>query len=163
MSDPSPAASSSKLGLKALIGSGDKILPFTAPFLAAGLVLNTLFPAVFRVGGPSHVLKAAAGLLLVPGVVIWLWAVALIVTKARRGEIVTTGPYALVKHPIYTSVGLLVIPSFCVLLNTWIGLVIGIALYVGARMYAPKEEEELAKRFGPAWNAYTRNVKIPWL
>jgi len=86
MSDPSPAASSSKLGLKALIGSGDKILPFTAPFL-----------------------------------------------------------------------------SFCVLLNTWIGLVIGIALYVGARMYAPKEEEELAKRFGPAWNAYTRNVKIPWL
>ena len=151
------------MNLKALIGSGDKIWLFTLPFLAVGLVLNILFPAVFWVGGPSHVLRAIAYIVLIPGVLIWLWSTALIATKARRGELITTGPYALVKHPIYTSVGLLVIPSFCLLLNTWLGVLVGIVLYIGARIYAPQEEIELSKTFGPAWDDYCRKVKMPWL
>lgn len=163
MSDPSPVPLSSKLGLRALIGSGDKILPFTAPFLLVGLALNILFPAAFRVGGPSHALGAASWLVLILGVTIWWWSVALILTKARRGELVTTGPYALVKHPIYTSVGLLVIPWFCFLLDTWLGVPVGIALYVGARIFAPAEEAKLSKTFGPAWDDYRRRVKVPWL
>lgn len=151
------------MNIRSLIGSGDKIWYFTMPFLAVGLALNILFPAAFRVGGPSSVLKVIALIMLAPGVVLWLWAVALLLTKARRGELITTGPYALVKHPIYTSVGLLVIPSFCFLLNTWLGVLVGIALYVGARLFAPREEVQLSKTFGPAWDEYDRGVKIPWL
>lgn len=151
------------MNLKALIGSGDKIMLFTLPFLAVGLVLNILSPAVFRVGGPSHILKVISFLMLISGIVIWLWSVALIMTKARRGELITTGPYALAKHPIYTSVGLLVTPSFCFLLNTWLGALVGPVLYVGARIYAPEEERTLSQTFGPAWDEYCRKVKIPWL
>ena len=149
--------------LKELIGSGDKIWLFTLPFLAVGLALNILFPAVFKVGGPSNALKAISFVMLIPGVVIWLWSFTLILTKARRGELITTGPYALVKHPIYTSVGLLVIPSACFLLNTWLGALVGVALYIGARRYAPEEERTLSRTFGPAWDAYAGKVKIPWL
>lgn len=163
MSDPSPIQASSKLKLEDLVGSGHQILPFTAPFFAIGLALNILFPAAFRVGGPAPVLRAASWLGLILGVTVWWWSVALILTKARRGELVTTGPYALVKHPIYTSVGLLVIPSFCLLLNTWLGVPVGLALYAGARIYAPAEEEKLSKTFGPAWDDYRRRVKIPWV
>ncbi len=149
--------------LKELIGSGDKIWLFTLPFLAVGLALNIMFPSVFEVGGPSHALKAISLVMLTPGVVIWLWSFTLILTKARRGELITTGPYALVKHPIYTSVGLLVIPSACFLLNTWLGALVGIALYIGARRYGPEEERILSRTFGPAWDAYAGKVKIPWL
>ena len=149
--------------LKELVGSGGRIWLFTMPILAVGLALNILVPAVFRVGGPSHVLKAISCLMLIVGVPIWLWSTALIATKARRGELITTGPYALVKHPIYTSVGLLVIPSAGFLLNTWLGALVGIVLYIGARIYAPREEVALAKTFGPAWDDYCRKVKLPWL
>jgi protein-S-isoprenylcysteine O-methyltransferase Ste14 len=151
------------MNVRSLIGRGDKIWYFTLPFLAVGLVLNILFPPAFRVGGPSPIFKVIALLMLVPGVVIWLWSVALLLTKARRGELITMGPYALVKHPIYTSVGLLVIPSLGFLLNTWLGALVGIALYVGARIFAPREEVQLSKTFGAAWDEYVHNIKIPWL
>ncbi len=149
--------------LKELVGSGGRIWLFTLPILAVGLVLNILYPAVFRVGGPSHILRTISFLMLIPGIVIWWWSTALIATKARRGELITTGPYALIKHPIYTSVGLLVIPSACFLLNTWLGALVGIVLYIGARRYAPEEEKTLSRTFGPAWDAYVGKVKMPWL
>jgi hypothetical protein len=39
--------------LKPLVGSGDKIGLFAAPFLIVGLILNILFPSLFSVGGPQ--------------------------------------------------------------------------------------------------------------
>lgn len=49
------------------------------------------------------------------------------------------------------------------LLNTWLGAAIGIAMYVGARRYAPAEEAALAETFGPAWDDYAARVMLPWL
>jgi protein-S-isoprenylcysteine O-methyltransferase Ste14 len=40
---------------------------------------------------------------------------------------------------------------------------IGFALYVGSRMYAPAEEAELATRFGADWDRYCEGVALPWL
>jgi protein-S-isoprenylcysteine O-methyltransferase Ste14 len=149
--------------LSALIGSGDRIMLFTLPFLAAGIFLNFLFPSWFGVGGPSTLLRVISIVMLVHGVVLWLWSVALVLIKVPRGELITTGPYALVKHPLYTSVALLVFPAAGVLLDTWLGVLVGMTLYIGSRKYAPEEEIGLAKTFGPAWDAYARKVKIPWL
>jgi protein-S-isoprenylcysteine O-methyltransferase Ste14 len=81
----------------------------------------------------------------------------------RAAELVTTGPYAVVNHPLYASVAVLVLPWVGFLSNTWLGAVIGIALYVGLRLFAPAEEAELAQEFGPAWDDYCRRVKMPWL
>jgi hypothetical protein len=36
-------------------------------------------------------------------------------------------------------------------------------LYVASRMFAPAEEVELAQTFGPLWDAYAAEVKLPWL
>ncbi len=76
---------------------------------------------------------------------------------------ITSGPFAVAKHPLYTSVGLLVLPAAGILLGTWLGVVIGVALYVGARLFAPAEEQELRRRFGTRWDAYQRRVMLPWL
>lgn len=151
------------MSLKALIGAGDRIALFVLPFVVVGVGLNLAFPSAFEVGGPSDALRAISIAVLIPGVVVWLWSVALILTKAARGELITSGPYAWVKHPIYTSVALLVLPWAGFLLNTWVGAVIGIALYVASRRYAPTEEAVLAQTFGAAWDGYTRTVRFPWL
>jgi len=149
--------------LKVLVGSGQKIGLFTLPFLAAGLLLNILFPAIFYVGGPSMVLKIVSIIIMIPGVIIWLWSVYLILTKVPHKELITSGPYSLVKHPLYTGVALLVLPWCGFLLNTWLGAFIGIVLYIGVRIFARNEEEILSKIFGSAWADYTSRVKIPWL
>lgn len=106
---------------------------------------------------------AVSAVVLAVGVVVWAWSVLLILTRVRAGELVTTGPYSLVKHPLYTSVALLVLPWLGFLLGTWLGALIGIALYAGSRLFAPAEEADLAGRFGLEWAAYCRRVKIPWL
>jgi protein-S-isoprenylcysteine O-methyltransferase Ste14 len=147
--------------LKELVGSGDKIWLFVLPVLAPGLVLNVVFPAVFRVGGPPPFLEWLAIPMLASGVATLSWSIGLILTKARKGALITTGPYALVKHPIYTSGALLLAPSIGLLLDSWLGVLAGIVFYIGSRKYAPEEEIGLAKTFGPAWDAYCRTVKLP--
>ncbi len=149
--------------LKVLVGSGDKIGRLALPFFIVGAALNVIFPAVFRVGGPSRALKAVSFILLVPGVTVWIWSVILVLRKVPRGELITTGPYALMKHPIYAGVALLVLPWAGFLLNTWLGALLGAVFYLGSRMYAPEEEKSLAATFGPAWNEYAAKVKMPWL
>ncbi len=149
--------------LRALVGSGEKIGLFALPFVVAGVVLNVARPGWFRVGGPPPWLQILAMCMLVPGVGIWGWSVVLIATKARRGELITSGPYALVKHPLYTGVALLVLPSVGLLLNTWLGAALGLVMYVGSRIYAPEEEHLLARTYGAAWEEYCRRERLPWL
>ena len=149
--------------IKELVGSGDKIALLTLPFLATGLLLNILFPAFFSVGGPSPALGVIALIMMALGVTIWAWSVVLILTKVPRQELITTGPYSLVKHPLYTGVALLVVPSAGFLLNSWLGVLVGTVMYIGSRKYSPLEEEALARTFGASWDEYRRRVKIPWL
>jgi len=149
--------------LKILIGSGDKIGLLILPFLLAGLVLNIVYPAAFNVGGPPTVLRVASIIVLIPGLTIWAWSVALILRKVPRRELITNGPYAILKHPLYTGVALLVLPWIGFIFNTWLGAVIGIILYIASRIFAPAEEAELSRTFGATWDEYCSTVKIPWV
>jgi len=149
--------------LKALIGSGDRIGLFVLPFLLAGLVLNIVYPAAFDVGGPSAAVRAVSIVVLIPGLAMYAWSVVLILRKVPRGELITNGPYSIVKHPLYTGVALLVLPWIGFLINTWLGAAIGIILYIGSRIFAPAEEADLSKTFGLTWDEYCNAVKVPWL
>ena len=149
--------------LRSLVGSGDRIGLFTLPFVIVGLLLNAAYPSSFGVGGPGPVLRAISIVALIVGVTIWIWSVILILREVPEGHLITTGPFALVTHPLYTSVSLLVLPSIGFLLDTWLGALIGIVMYVATRRFAPQEEEALSTRFGARWDDYRSTVKIPWL
>ncbi|HET9082887.1 MAG TPA: isoprenylcysteine carboxylmethyltransferase family protein [Candidatus Limnocylindrales bacterium] len=149
--------------LKKLVGSGDLIALFALPFIIGGVAIHIANPTLLAVDATSGPIRAIAIFLLTIGVLTWAWSVGLILSRVPKGELITTGPYAVVKHPLYTSVGLLVLPALGVLLGTWLGALIGVPVYVGSRLFAPAEEAELRKMFGAEWDAYTRSVKLPWL
>jgi protein-S-isoprenylcysteine O-methyltransferase Ste14 len=151
------------MNVKALVGRGDKIALVVLPFLIVGVILNVALPRLFDVGGPSELLRVVSIVVLIPGVTIWIWSAVLILTKVPRGELITGGPYALVKHPLYTAVALMVLPWIGFLLNTWLGVLIGAVLFVATRIFAPEEEAALATTFGARWDAYATTVKAPWL
>lgn len=158
-----PSAAGHRASLKSLVGSGDRIALFTLPFALVPLALWAMDSSRFAIGGRSEVVVAIALVVLAVGVLAWAWSVMLILAKVPRGELITGGPFAVVKHPLYTSVGLLVLPSAGILLGTWLGVIIGVALYVGARLFAPAEEHELRSTFGARWEAYEQRVLLPWL
>ena len=151
------------MSLKNLIGSGDRIGLFVAPFAIVGLILNIADPSLFGVGGPPAWLRAVSIAILVPGLIIWIWTVMLILANVPRGRLITGGPYAWVKHPLYTAVAFLVLPWVGFLLDTWLGLALGVILYIGSRMFAPAEEASLSRSFGGAWLDYDHRIKLPWL
>ena len=149
--------------IRTLIGVGDKIGLLTLPFLIIGLIMNFTFPSLFSVGGPPKLLKVISAIILLLGMIIWVWSVILILTKVPHRKLITNGPYAMVKHPLYIGVGFLVLPWIGFLLNTWLGVLLGIVIYVGSRKFSPEEEKKLSKIFGNKWEEYCKKVKIPWL
>ena len=151
------------MNIRSLVGSGEKVALVTLPFLVAGVAANLVLPSAFAVGGPPDALRWLSVAILIPGVAIWVWSAALILVKVPRHELITSGPYALVRHPLYTDVALLVVPWVGFLLNTWLGVVIGLVMYLASRRFAPEEEATLAGTFGQAWDRYSTHVKVPWL
>ena len=149
--------------LRTLVGSGDSIALRTLPFAVVGVVANVAYPSLFDVGGPGPALRALSIVALIVGIAIWAWSAVLILEEVPKGHLITRGPFAVVKHPLYTSVSLLVLPSIGFLLDTWVGALIGIVMYIATRRFAPDEEEALSARFGARWDDYRATVKIPWL
>ena len=148
--------------LKELVGTGDRIAGITLPFTVLGIVANKLWPAVFHMGFGLPGLIAGVVLLAV-GVQLWLISVAQILRYVPTGKLITTGPFALVLHPLYTSVALLVIPGCGFVLDTWLGPALGLILYGAARMFAGAEEKFLAVRFPEEYRRYRQRVLLPWL
>ena len=87
------------MNIRALVGSGDRIGLVTLPFLVVGVVLNIAFPSLFTIGGPPTWFGVLSVLVLLVGVVNWAWCVYLLLIKVPRRELITNGPYAVVKHP----------------------------------------------------------------
>jgi protein-S-isoprenylcysteine O-methyltransferase Ste14 len=95
--------------------------------------------------------------------VMWIWSVVLILTKIPQKKLITSGPYAVVKHPLYAGVALLVLRWAGFLFNSWLGALLGVVVYIGSRVFSPEEEAVLSKIFGTAWEQYCSKVKLPWL
>lgn len=73
-------------------------------------------------------------------------------------ELVTSGPYAFVRHPIYTGILLAVFGSVLVSSFIWIIPLIGIAAYF---YYSAKtEEKNLIKIFPEKYPAYMKRTKM---
>ena len=151
------------MNLTKLVGSGDKIGLVTLPFIVAGVILSLADPLLLQVSDPPTWLYPLSIGVLAVGVPIWIWSVILILTNVPRGRLITGGPYSWLKHPLYTSVALLVLPWAGFLLDTWLGALIGAVLYAASRIFARAEEAELSRAFGESWDAYRRRVRLGWL
>lgn len=84
------------------------------------------------------------------------WGMPMAVKEAP--ELVTTGPYATVRHPIYTGVILAILGS--TLTGGWWWLVIFVistAYFIYAAM---REEKEMAKTFPDTYPAYKARTKM---
>ncbi|HEX3378071.1 MAG TPA: methyltransferase, partial [Candidatus Acidoferrales bacterium] len=76
-----------------------------------------------------------------------------------------SGPYALVRNPIYTSM-LLVLCAIAVMVSTWQLFLAALLLFVtGTEIRVRTEERLLASRFGKDFYAYKRSVPayLPFL
>ncbi len=135
-------------------------------FIAAGAWLWVPIP--LRLGELLRWVLAVQGeLLLGGGCLIYLWglralgamfgpASGLGVALFVGHRLITAGPYAIVRHPMYLGV-MLAASGSLLLYRTW--AVLGFAiLMLGLAFRARREERLLSDEFGEAWRAYAARV-----
>lgn len=115
---------------------------------------------------PLALIEAAAiALLMAAAVWLFVWATRTmgrnwsIVARTRADhELVTTGPFAYVRHPIYSAMALILLALAIGLGNEW-RLIVALPLYaLGTRLRIAEEERLLRAMFGPAYDAYAARV-----
>ncbi|HEY1724444.1 MAG TPA: isoprenylcysteine carboxylmethyltransferase family protein [Steroidobacteraceae bacterium] len=109
--------------------------------------------------------------LVVAGLIFSIWARRTIgrnwsgtVTVKQDHELITSGPYALVRHPIYTGLLLMFIGS-AIARGEWRGVVAVVIVLVALWRKLRLEERFMTETFGDAYRRYREHTAalIPWL
>jgi len=145
-------------------------LSHTLPF-AAGIFL---FCASHRLGGPlfglivprSELLYWLGVILTLTGFYITVKARIVLgrnwsgtVTLKENHELIQTGPYRYVRHPIYTGLILAFFGS-AVALDEWRGVLAVLLIIIAFRIKLGIEERWMTDYFGPMYASYRRRTKM---
>jgi protein-S-isoprenylcysteine O-methyltransferase Ste14 len=123
---------------------------------------------VFRGGSlavHSPLLGAIGAIVFASGIALAIWARVYLgrnwgmpMTQKAEPELVTSGPYRFVRHPIYS--GLLAAMLGTALVNNLLGLII-VAILIGYFYYcASVEEKNLSATFPTGYPAYRNSTKM---
>lgn len=149
-------------GMLFIAGIVFTLLPIHGPFRdAQGLIALAMQPIVLD----SPALQSASALTALAGLGIALWArlalgrnwSARVVVKDEH-ELVTTGPYAAIRHPIYTALILLFLATVLAVRAPF--SILGLALIMlSFWIKLGAEEEMMSEAFPDAYPAYMARTK----
>jgi protein-S-isoprenylcysteine O-methyltransferase Ste14 len=115
---------------------------------------------------PAGAARTVLGMAVAIPAVVMAWQAVLHLGKQFRlhaglyddHELVRTGPYAIVRHPIYSSLMAMLVAD-CLLLTQWPWALVALAMYIaGTEIRVRSEDRLLASRFPEEFAAYRRRV-----
>jgi protein-S-isoprenylcysteine O-methyltransferase Ste14 len=123
--------------------------------------------AMWGSGGIEHAWRLWAGSLLAPASALFAWRASVELGRQFRvkavvtedHELITTGPYSIVRHPIYAAI-LGLVMAVGLVRTPWPRLAFGALLFcIGTEIRIRVEESLLRERFAAALEQYRRRVK----
>lgn len=111
--------------------------------------------------------RLIAMVLLLPVMAFLVWSFRAIGTNYRGGiglyekhELVTSGPYSIMRHPIYISF-ILIMALVTAISSNWLLGLSGLVLVTMIPIRRiPTEEAELRERFGESWDKYSARTRM---
>jgi protein-S-isoprenylcysteine O-methyltransferase Ste14 len=95
---------------------------------------------------------------------LWTWAQAALgkewspqLQLREEHHLVTTGPYARVRHPLYTAM-LGVGTAFALVTANWVFVLLAVAMIAGLVARIPREEQMMLEQFGEEYKAYMQRA-----
>jgi len=141
-------------------------MPTLAGLLLEGLAIFTAFAFRLPPETPPVALRMAASLILGLLAAVLSWTSVRHLGRQFRiqaglyedHELVRTGPYALVRHPIYASL-LSILLCTLLLLTPWLWCIVSLALFLaGTEIRVHTEDRLLASRFPEDFRQYRHKV-----
>lgn len=138
------------------------------------VILDIFFPQLMgwaRLGLPLW--ARITGVVISLVCLVWLWWVfrtiganisETMLTKESQ-ELVVSGPYQLVRHPLYTG-SLLFLLSLSLILDNWLILIFTVLGILAFRLLViPAEEAQLLEAFGEEYESYQARTGalLPWI
>jgi len=153
-------------------GAARKVL--RTPYLVIATVLFLWLAYILWIPLPLHpahpwplILSVSGTIILLPSLALYVWGLRSLgmsfnassgfgVRLNLAHQLVTNGPFAYIRHPMYLAV-ILSCWGGLLLYRSWTMLVFAVMMF-GLVYRGRKEEEALAQAFGAAWQAYQRSV-----
>jgi protein-S-isoprenylcysteine O-methyltransferase Ste14 len=124
--------------------------------------LPILFLAQPTWDGAAHEFIEIAGICLVFACMVGrMWSILYVGSK-KNVELVTTGPYSMMRNPLYFFSCLGGVGVGLMYGSLLVALGLGLVAYAVFSVTAAKEAEFLRSKFGPAYEAYSRRTPHFW-
>ncbi len=143
-----------------------KLRNIGALLMYGSILAYLIYPPVMRwaqIPIPSSIRWAAVGVmgLLVPAFY-WLFSslgsnITPTVSIRKQHELVTTGPYRWIRHPLY-SFGTVLIIAIAVAAANWFILGVGVLTFIPLALRTPLEEQRLLETFGEKYQEYMQKT-----
>jgi len=144
-------------------GMGIHIGWITALYFALAALIDVLTVPAFRFSFLSWPVAAViSSVMLVTGIALYLFVTTQLIRGRSRHELITTGPYRIVRHPLYAIGLFLLCPGVCVLFRSWLVLTTPIIMAMVMHRLLPVEERKLIEQFGDEYRGYQEKVPMVW-
>jgi protein-S-isoprenylcysteine O-methyltransferase Ste14 len=156
---PEQSATEQVPGRITAFGIGPRLALSMLPYSGLALGIHIGLPHISRMTEKSSpVLFVAGAALIAGGILLWALGERVVIRAFRAGRLQTSGIYALVRHPMYSSALVFVIPGVALLLRSWPILSVAAGAYLAFRFLVRREERYLQEKFGQEFTDYRARV-----
>ena len=148
-----------------LFGCGPRLALLCLPYIILSLTVMFRYPEFFDLRFldlPS--VKVLGFVWLCLGIIFWIYSAIFFLKYFKPGKLITRGPFALCRNPIYSSIIVFIIPSLALIFHSGLIFSISLVLYLGFRISIHGETNVLRRIFGEEYEIYEKssNEIIPF-
>jgi len=142
-----------------LFGCGPKLALLYLPYVILSLIVMYRYPEFFDLRFLDFSsIKVFGFVWLGLGIIFWITSAIFFLKYFKPGRLITEGPFALCRNPIYSSIIVFLIPSLALIFHSGLTFSISLVLYLGFKISIHGETNVLRRIFGEEYGIYEKSV-----
>jgi protein-S-isoprenylcysteine O-methyltransferase Ste14 len=140
-------------------GVGPRVIVPAIVFAILAGAATRAWPEICTLQSAPHgVFRALGAILVCLGILMWAVAVISVMRAYNHDQLLTSGVFALCRHPVYAAWIVFIFPGLALLTRSWPLMLTPFVAYAVFKTLIHVEDEYLQQRFGKAYMEYRARV-----